>query len=148
MISSLRRNELRLNTDWDDQLSYMLGPALCAYEMERLTGAAFGNDEFQDSIKRNVPEGHTFRGYPIVVNDPSPANVLGKSKNEKKKKEKRKKKKEKRKKNTLCQICCIFSIFYYYSSFSSSLFQLVLFCYLCRIVSISYKEYPTTRLCF
>ena len=98
MISSLRRNELRLNTDWDDQLSYMLGPALCAYEMERLTGAAFGNDEFQDSIKRNVPEGHTFRGYPIVVNDPSPANVLGKSKNEKKKKEKRKKKKEKRKK--------------------------------------------------
>ena len=53
------------------------GPALCAYEMERLTGAAFGNDEFQDSIKRNVPEGHTFRGYPIVVNDSSPANVLG-----------------------------------------------------------------------
>ena len=77
MITSLRRNELRLSTDWDDQLSYMLGPALCAYEMERLTGAAFGNDEFQDSIKRNVPEGHTFRGYPIVVNDPSPANVLG-----------------------------------------------------------------------
>lgn len=77
MITSLRRNELRLATEWDDQLSYMLGPALCAYEMERLTGAAFGNDEFQDSIKRNVPEGHTFRGYPIVVNDASPANVLG-----------------------------------------------------------------------
>ena len=45
--------------------------------MERLTGAAFGNDEFQDSIKRNVPQGHTFRGYPIVVNDSSPASVLG-----------------------------------------------------------------------
>ena len=109
MISSLRRNELRLNTDWDDQLSYMLGPALCAYEMERLTGAAFGNDEFQDSIKRNVPEGHTFRGYPIVVNDPSPANVLGKSKNEKKKKEKRKKKKEKK------TLCASFVVFFLYS---------------------------------
>ena len=116
MISSLRRNELRLNTDWDDQLSYMLGPALCAYEMERLTGAAFGNDEFQDSIKRNVPEGHTFRGYPIVVNDPSPANVLGKSKNEKKKKEKRKKKKEKRKKKkekkTLCARFVVFFLYF------------------------------------
>ena len=29
MITSLRRNELRLGTEWDDQLSYMLGPALC-----------------------------------------------------------------------------------------------------------------------
>ena len=114
MISSLRRNELRLNTDWDDQLSYMLGPALCAYEMERLTGAAFGNDEFQDSIKRNVPEGHTFRGYPIVVNDPSPANVLGKSKNEKKKKEKRKKKNEKKKKEkkTLCARFVVFFLYF------------------------------------
>ena len=31
MITSLRRNELRLGTEWDDQLSYMLGPALCQY---------------------------------------------------------------------------------------------------------------------
>ncbi len=76
-ITALRRNELRLGTDWDDQLSYMLGPALCAYEMERLTGAAFGNEEFQESIKRNVPEGHTFRGYPIVVSERSPNSVLG-----------------------------------------------------------------------
>lgn len=76
-ISSLRRNELRLSTDWDDQLSYMLGPALCAYEMERLTGAAFGNEEFQESIKRNVPEGHTFRGYPIVVSERSASAILG-----------------------------------------------------------------------
>ena len=75
-ISSLRRNEMRVSTDWDDQLSYMLGPALCAYEMERLTGAAFGNEEFQESIKRNVPEGHTFRGYPIVVSERSASSIL------------------------------------------------------------------------
>ena len=41
MITTLRRNELRLGTVWDEQLSYMLGPALCAYEMERLTGETF-----------------------------------------------------------------------------------------------------------
>jgi len=29
------------------------------------------------SFSFQVPEGHTFRGYPIVVNDSSPANVLG-----------------------------------------------------------------------
>ena len=75
-ISSLRRNEMRVSTDWDDQLSYMLGPALCAYEMERLTGAAFGNEELQESIKRNVPEGHTFRGYPIVVSERSASSIL------------------------------------------------------------------------
>ena len=33
-------------------------------------------EEFQQSIKRNVPEGHTFRGYPIVVNQLSPTRIM------------------------------------------------------------------------
>ncbi len=76
MISEYRRSNLRLGTPWDNELSYLLTPALSAYEMERLSGTPFGNEEFQQSIKRNVPEGHTFRGYPIVVNQLSPTRIM------------------------------------------------------------------------
>jgi len=41
---------LTLIKNYIDYFSHYIG----AYEMERLTGAAFGNDEFQDAIKRNV----------------------------------------------------------------------------------------------
>ena len=54
-----------LTTTLDDHLSYLLTPALSAYEMERVTGVTSGNDEFQQAIRRAVPEGHTFKGYPI-----------------------------------------------------------------------------------
>ena len=64
----------RLATRWDEQLSYLLTPALAAYEMERLTGASLGR-RVSAKIKRNVPEGHT-RGYPVVVNSQSPEKVL------------------------------------------------------------------------
>lgn len=59
------RRDLGLTTVWDDQLSYLLTPALAAYELERVTGITAGNEEFQDSIKQAVPDGHTFKGYPI-----------------------------------------------------------------------------------
>lgn len=29
------------------------------------SGISAGNEEFQDSIKQAVPDGHTFKGYPI-----------------------------------------------------------------------------------
>jgi centrosomal protein CEP76 len=76
MIADYRRANLKLGTPWDAQLGYLLTPALAAYEMERLAGTPFGNEEFQQSIKRNVPEGHTFRGYPIVVNRRSPTRIM------------------------------------------------------------------------
>eukprot|EP00105_Crassostrea_gigas_P015727 XP_011432820.1 PREDICTED: centrosomal protein of 76 kDa-like [Crassostrea gigas] len=59
------RRDLGLTTNFDDQLSYLLTPALAAYELERVTGISAGNEEFQDSIKQAVPDGHTFKGYPI-----------------------------------------------------------------------------------
>ncbi|XP_060069379.1 centrosomal protein of 76 kDa-like [Ylistrum balloti] len=59
------RQDQGLTTAWDDQLSYLLTPALSAYEMERITGLIAGNEEFQDSIKQAVPDGHTFKGFPI-----------------------------------------------------------------------------------
>ncbi|KAK3589311.1 hypothetical protein CHS0354_026966 [Potamilus streckersoni] len=60
-----QRRDLGLTTMWDDQLSYLLTPALAAYETERVTGLTVGNEEFQDAIKQAVPDGHTFKGYPI-----------------------------------------------------------------------------------
>ncbi|XP_071957356.1 centrosomal protein of 76 kDa-like [Antedon mediterranea] len=60
-----QRKDLGLTTVWDDQLSYLLTPALAAYEQERLTGVSSGNEEFQHAIRRSVPDGHTFKGFPI-----------------------------------------------------------------------------------
>ncbi|XP_077208924.1 centrosomal protein of 76 kDa isoform X2 [Paroedura picta] len=59
------RKDLGLATVWDDQLSYLLSPALAAYELERTTGVSSGNEEFQDAVRRAVPDGHTFKGFPI-----------------------------------------------------------------------------------
>jgi len=65
MISS-HRKEMRLSCEWDEDLSFLLSSALWSYEVERCSSVAnIGNSEFQDAVKRNVPEGHTFKGFPI-----------------------------------------------------------------------------------
>ncbi|XP_054237769.1 centrosomal protein of 76 kDa isoform X2 [Indicator indicator] len=65
ILVSEHRKDLRLSTVWDDHLSYLLSPALAAYELERTTSISAGNEEFQDAIRRAVPDGHTFKGFPI-----------------------------------------------------------------------------------
>ncbi|XP_040209863.1 centrosomal protein of 76 kDa [Rana temporaria] len=65
VLVSEHRKDLDLSTVWDDQLSYLLSPALSAYETERSTGISAGNEEFQDAIRRAVPDGHTYKGFPI-----------------------------------------------------------------------------------
>ncbi|GLE06810.1 hypothetical protein PINS_up016420 [Pythium insidiosum] len=65
LITSQRR-ENGLATKWSDELSFFLMPALMSYEMERVYGIAqLENDLFQQTIKRFVPEGHTFQGVPL-----------------------------------------------------------------------------------
>ncbi|KAJ8288504.1 hypothetical protein COCON_G00011630 [Conger conger] len=59
------RKDLGLATVWDEQLSYLLSAALAAYELERCAGVSCGNEEFQDAVRRAVPDGHTFKGFPI-----------------------------------------------------------------------------------
>ncbi|XP_065675020.1 centrosomal protein of 76 kDa-like isoform X1 [Hydra vulgaris] len=59
------RNDMGLTTQWDDELSYLLSPALAAYEFEQSTGVVMPNDDFQHAVRRNVPDGHTFKGFPI-----------------------------------------------------------------------------------
>ena len=46
------REESGLITQFDDELSILLQPALAAYEFDRCTGVSFGNTDFQASIKR------------------------------------------------------------------------------------------------
>ncbi|KAM8966492.1 centrosomal protein of 76 kDa isoform 2-T2 [Pelodytes ibericus] len=65
VLVSEHRKDLGLTTVWEDHLSYLLSPALASYETERTTGVCAGNEEFQDSIRRAVPDGHTFKGFPI-----------------------------------------------------------------------------------
>ncbi|POI34772.1 hypothetical protein CIB84_001476, partial [Bambusicola thoracicus] len=65
ILVSEHRKDLGLSTVWDDHLSYLLSPALAAYELERATGISAGNEEFQDAVRRAVPDGHTFKGFPI-----------------------------------------------------------------------------------
>ncbi|XP_023669330.1 centrosomal protein of 76 kDa [Paramormyrops kingsleyae] len=65
LLVSEHRKDLGMTTAWDDQLSYLLSAALSAYELERSTGVSCGNEEFQDAVRRAVPDGHTFKGFPI-----------------------------------------------------------------------------------
>nr|XP_040020185.1 centrosomal protein of 76 kDa isoform X2 [Gasterosteus aculeatus aculeatus] len=65
LLVSEHRKDLELATVWDDHLSYLLSSALSAYELERCTGVSCGNEEFQDAVRRAVPDGHTFKGFPI-----------------------------------------------------------------------------------
>ncbi|XP_023580586.1 centrosomal protein of 76 kDa [Trichechus manatus latirostris] len=65
LLVSEHRKDLGLTTIWEDQLSYLLSPALASYEFERTTSISAGNEEFQDAIRRAVPDGHTFKGFPI-----------------------------------------------------------------------------------
>jgi centrosomal protein CEP76 len=61
----VRHNDEHLTTSWDNHLGYLLSTALVNYELERLGGVTFANDEFQSSIKSYVPERHTFKALPI-----------------------------------------------------------------------------------
>ncbi len=45
-IASMRMNDENLQTHWDNQLSYLLSSALANYEMERVGGVTFANEEF------------------------------------------------------------------------------------------------------
>lgn len=64
-IGAVRRNEHHMSTQWDSQMSYLLSTALANYEFERIGGGSFAGEEFQHGIKNYVPEGHTFKAFPI-----------------------------------------------------------------------------------
>ena len=66
-IADYRMNTQRVQTSFDESLSYMLAPALANYEMERVCGFTVGDEEFQSAISRAVPDKHIFKAFPIHV---------------------------------------------------------------------------------
>mmetsp|Transcript_14125 Transcript_14125/g.42258 ORF Transcript_14125/g.42258 Transcript_14125/m.42258 type:complete len:147 (+) Transcript_14125:1021-1461(+) len=58
------RAEYGLKTSFDEGLSYGFSTALEAYELERKHGVSFGLSDFDDAVRRAVPLGHVFKGYP------------------------------------------------------------------------------------
>ena len=54
-----------MKTNWDGRLSFLISPALVNYEHERISSQTYGNEEFKQSVKNYVPEGYTFKGFPL-----------------------------------------------------------------------------------
>jgi centrosomal protein CEP76 len=67
---------VQLSTVWSDDFGYILGPALSSYESERVTGQTYGNDEFQQAIKRTVPHNCVFKGVPFQFTSLNPSIVF------------------------------------------------------------------------
>jgi hypothetical protein len=66
-----------LATHWDPNLSFLLSPALLSYETGRITGSTAGATDFQQSIRNSVPEGYSFKGFPIQFAHLAPARMMG-----------------------------------------------------------------------
>jgi len=60
---------------FDSQLEHCLAPALAAYEAERLTGHAFGADDFRAAVRSCVPPGHAFQAFPFQLAHASPRRI-------------------------------------------------------------------------
>lgn len=69
MIIDFRAN-YAADTVFDSNLSYLLAPALAGYEMERCGNGIGSNylEDFQNAIRRTVPTGHCFKGFPTFYN--------------------------------------------------------------------------------
>jgi len=58
------RQDFGLKTTFDNALSFTFSTALEGYELERKFGISFGLSDFDDAVRRSVPVGHVFKGYP------------------------------------------------------------------------------------
>merc|ERR1719471_138874 len=70
------RRDLDLGTNWDRKLGHILGSALSAYEVSDLYDFVPGNEEFQQAVKRTVPDGHTFKAFPLRLHSRNPRAVF------------------------------------------------------------------------
>lgn len=75
-IVAYRGNECQATTTWDNQLGYLLNQALMSYEMQRLSGQKFSEDEFKACIQNYVPTGYTFKAFPIQFNHFDPEKMV------------------------------------------------------------------------
>jgi len=76
MIKERREERFGLSAIFDDELGYLLQPAVAAYENERLTGYSFGSADFQNAVKNAVPDRHCFKGLPLCFAHMDAAKIL------------------------------------------------------------------------
>jgi len=55
-------DRVQLSCQWDDDLAYILTPALAGYELERTSGIPANNSDFASAVRAAVPIGFTFKG--------------------------------------------------------------------------------------
>ena len=53
-VAAYRAHEAQSNTTWDNQLGYLLNQALLSYELQRISGQKFSEEEFKSSIQNYV----------------------------------------------------------------------------------------------
>lgn len=78
-IGEHRMNVLLVKTVFDEGLECVLMPALANYEMERLCGVTFGNEEFKDAIAKVIPQGHTFKAFPVQTRSVDEERIFGRA---------------------------------------------------------------------
>lgn len=66
-----------IKTNFDIKLGYLITPALVNYELERIANQTYGNDEFKQSVKNIVPEGYTFKAFPLHSIDKDTDKIFG-----------------------------------------------------------------------
>eukprot|EP00818_Percolomonas_sp_WS_P007327 CAMPEP_0117438002 /NCGR_PEP_ID=MMETSP0759-20121206/1823_1 /TAXON_ID=63605 /ORGANISM="Percolomonas cosmopolitus, Strain WS" /LENGTH=620 /DNA_ID=CAMNT_0005229669 /DNA_START=104 /DNA_END=1963 /DNA_ORIENTATION=- len=74
------RRDLGLTSAFDTEMSYMLSPAIFAYEQQRLLGGTAAVkqplDDFNDCIKNKVTEGHTFKAFPLQITNTNSRRIM------------------------------------------------------------------------
>lgn len=70
------RDERKLFTRFNDDLSCVLTSALQSYEVGRVTGSSVSSESFQAGIKNIIPDGHVFKAFPIQVNHKNPVGMF------------------------------------------------------------------------
>eukprot|EP00286_Rhodomonas_abbreviata_P010675 CAMPEP_0181342296 /NCGR_PEP_ID=MMETSP1101-20121128/30917_1 /TAXON_ID=46948 /ORGANISM="Rhodomonas abbreviata, Strain Caron Lab Isolate" /LENGTH=664 /DNA_ID=CAMNT_0023453729 /DNA_START=102 /DNA_END=2096 /DNA_ORIENTATION=+ len=75
LIVEHRRSD-GLATFWDHHLGFLLSPALLSYEAERVNGTAAGVADFHQSIRNTVPNGFSFKGFPLQFSHLSAPRML------------------------------------------------------------------------
>lgn len=79
-LISEHRKAHELSSHFDEHLSYVLTPALWSYEREAVDGGSLtenrGAELFSAALMNVVPEGYTFKGFPLYFTHSSPRRAF------------------------------------------------------------------------
>jgi len=67
---------LDLTSQFDNKLCHLLSPSIVNYEFERVNNITYGNEEFKQSVKNYVPDGYTFKAFPLHTTNLDPDRIF------------------------------------------------------------------------